>query len=305
MSILVCNKLAKTFGDVQSLKDVSFTIEGKGCVGFLGANGAGKTTTIRIITGLAKPSAGSVKVVGFDVMKDAIRIRKEIGYCPQAPAFYNDMTAEQWMHWVGRIFKLGKKEIADRSEELLKLCGIWDARHRSIGGFSGGMKQRLGIAQALINRPKLLVLDEPVSALDPMGRYDVLMLIEKLKADMTIFMSTHILDDVERVADHIVIIDKGTVLLSQPMDELKRSYKESMIHLTIEPTTVDLVGILQAESVFTKVHQEGNSFTIECDDIGAANVKLPQLLVGHGIRFTNYRVAEANLEQIFMKVVQS
>lgn len=304
MSILICDKLAKTFGDVQSLKDVSFTIEGNGCVGFLGANGAGKTTTIRIITGLAKPSSGSVTVVGYDVVKDSLSIRKEIGYCPQAPAFYNDMTAEQWMHWVGRIFKLGKKEIAARSEELLKLCGIWDARHRAIGGFSGGMKQRLGIAQALINKPKLLVLDEPVSALDPMGRYDVLMLIEKLKNDMTIFMSTHILDDVERVADHIVIIDKGTVLLSQQMDELKRGYKESMIHLTIEPTTVDLAGILQTDPVFTKVHQEGNNFTIECEDIGAANAKLPQLLVNHGIRFTNYQVAEANLEQIFMKVVQ-
>ncbi|PWV94537.1 ABC-2 type transport system ATP-binding protein [Paenibacillus cellulosilyticus] len=305
MSILECNKLAKTFGDVQSLKDVSFAIEGKGCIGFLGANGAGKTTTIRIITGLAKPTSGTVKVVGYDVMKDALHIRKEIGYCPQAPAFYNDMTAEQWMHWVGKIFKLGKKEIAARTEELLKLCGIWEARHRAIGGFSGGMKQRLGIAQALINRPKLLVLDEPVSALDPMGRYDVLKLIEKLKSDMTIFMSTHILDDVERVADHIVIIDKGSVLLSQPMDELKSSYKESMIHLTIEPTTVDLVSILQTEPVFKKIHHEGNSFTIECGDIGAANEKLPQLLVSHGIRFTNYRVAEANLEQIFMKVVQS
>jgi ABC-type multidrug transport system, ATPase component len=305
MSILVCDKLAKTFGNVQSLKDVSFSIEGKGCVGFLGANGAGKTTTIRIITGLAKPTAGSVSVVGYDVMKDAISIRKEIGYCPQTPAFYNDMTAEQWMYWVGRIFKLGKQEIAARTEELLKLCGIWDVRHRAIGGFSGGMKQRLGIAQALINRPKLLVLDEPVSALDPMGRYDVLMLIEKLKADMTIFMSTHILDDVERVADHIIIIDKGTVLLSQTMEELKRGYKESVIHLTIEPTTEALAAILDKEPVFTKVYQEGNSFTIECDDIEAANVKLPQLLVRHGIRFTNYRVAEANLEQIFMKVVQS
>lgn len=303
MRVIECESLTKEYKDHKALKDVSFTIDGIGCVGFLGGNGAGKTTTIRILTGLAAPTAGKVKVVGYDVVTERNKVTSEVGYCPQIPAFYNYMTATEWMHWVGKLYGLDKRTVEERTDELLELCGISEARNRPIGGYSGGMKQRLGIAQALIHNPKLLVLDEPVSALDPMGRHDVLLLIEKLKRHMTVFMSTHILDDIERIADHIIIIKDGTVLLSSSLEELRASHVEPIIEFKLDQEDIDLTVVLDGLAWIREWTREGGTYKVFASDLETAKASLPHILLESGGSLAYYRLSTLSLQDIFLKVV--
>ncbi|MGL4773001.1 MAG: ATP-binding cassette domain-containing protein [Clostridium sp.] len=305
MDIISCKNLNKKYKNFESLKDISFTVKNKGCIGFLGPNGAGKTTTIRILTGLAKATSGEVKINGFDVNKDMDKIQMEIGYCPQAPVFYNYMTAMEWMLWVSKSFNIPKNEATERAIKLLKLCGIYDAKDREIGGFSGGMKQRLGIAQALINNPKLLILDEPVSALDPQGRYDVLSIIESLKNEMTIFMSTHILEDIERVADELVIINHGVVILNGTLEEIRHNYTEPIIEITLNNPNLTFTDRLNKEAYITKVDLIGNDYKIYTNNYKLATTNLLKILVECNASVKSYNLGSSNLEEIFLKVVKS
>lgn len=305
MRVIECEGLTKEYKDHKALKNVTFSVDGIGCVGFLGGNGAGKTTTIRILTGLAAPTGGKVRVVGYDVVTDRNKVTSEVGYCPQIPAFYNYMTATEWMHWVGRLYGLDKRTIAQRTDELLELCGINEARNRPISGYSGGMKQRLGIAQALIHNPKLLVLDEPVSALDPMGRYDVLLLIEKLKQHMTVFMSTHILDDIERIADHIVIIKDGTVVLSSSLDQLRANHVEPLIEFKLDQQDFDLTDVLNGLTWIREWNLDGGIYKVLTNDMEKAKALLPHILLESGGTLAYYRLSASSLEDIFLKVVNN
>lgn len=303
MKIINCEGLSKVYKDKVALNNVNFSIEGTGCVGFLGANGAGKTTTIRVLAGLAKPTSGKVEVVGYDVNSNSKNVRKVIGYCPQIPAFYDYMTAKEWMSFVGGMFDLDKKTIANKTEELLKLCGIWDAKNRKIGGFSGGMKQRLGIAQALINDPKLLILDEPVSALDPMGRYDVLKLIDSLKDKMTIFISTHIIDDIARVADRVVIIDKGTIVISDSMESLLASYAKNTIEIALHPTEKDVIAMLYKNPLISNVEWDGVKYKITTNKKHEASKLIMKTIIDENLSLISYEEGNISLENIFLKVV--
>lgn len=303
--MLECHGLTKSYGRHEILKNVSFSVGEVGCVGFLGANGAGKTTTIRILTGLARPTSGVVKVAGLDVTKDMNQISHVIGYCPQQPAFYQDMTGQEWMHWVGGLFHLEKKLIHSKTEELLKLCRIDEAKDRSIGSYSGGMKQRLAIAQALINSPKVLILDEPVSALDPMGRKDVLTLIERLKHKMLIFMSTHILDDIERVADHIIMINSGEIEMSSSMKQIKEDYIQPVIEFQLEKQNAELVALLKERVWVEECIDTGEGYQVQVNDQRTALKELPGLITETGGVLLNYRISKLTLEDIFLKVVNS
>jgi ABC-2 type transport system ATP-binding protein len=302
--MISCKNLVKEFKSVQALKDVNINIEGNGCFGFLGGNGAGKTTTIRILTGLAKPTNGEVKVLGYDIVNDKEKILKSISYLPQHPAFYDYMTGEEWMHFVGELYGFDKSVIKDRTEELLKKCGIWDARNRQIGGYSGGMKQRLGIAQSLVNKPKLLFLDEPVSALDPIGRHEVLTLILELKKEMAIFMSSHILEDVEKIADQIIIIDKGEVILSSTIDELKASYTQPIISFEILSPIGNLSNILQAQDWIVSIQEVSNHYKVTVKNIDIAKIHLPKMLHNAGAIITKYEIESSSLEDIFLRLVK-
>lgn len=303
MKIINCDGLSKVYKDKVALKDISFSIEGTGCVGFLGANGAGKTTTIRILAGLAKPTSGKVEVVGYDVNSNSKEIRKVIGYCPQTPSFYDYMTGKEWMYWVGGMFDLDKKTIENKSEELLKMCGIWEAKDRKIGGYSGGMKQRLAIAQALINEPKLLILDEPVSALDPMGRYDVLKLIDSLKHKMTIFISTHIIDDISRVADRVVIVDKGSIVISDSMESLLSTYAKDILEISVNQTEKDVKSILAKQTHIFSVEFDGAKYKITTDNKEEASKEILEMIIDEKLTLTSYEEGSISLEDIFLKVV--
>lgn len=294
--------LRKHYGSVPALQGLSFSLKAQQTVGFLGPNGAGKTTTMRILSGLARPSSGSVQIVGVDVQRNPAQVRQQIGYLAQQPAFYNWMTGWEFLLYVADTFAIPRAEAASRAEQLLRRLEIWDARRRAIGVYSGGMKQRLGIAQALINRPRLLLLDEPVSALDPIGRHEILQLIGELGQSTGVFMSSHVLADVERVCDYVIIVNRGQVAVQSSIKELKERYATPTFVVSLDEDC-DLPAIFAGEGWFEQARREGEDWRIAVSDVPAAKVRIPSLLLAAQHTFRRFQQLAPDLEDIFLKVV--
>jgi ABC-2 type transport system ATP-binding protein len=221
--VIETSELTKVYGRVAALKSLDLRVQKNSIFGFLGPNGAGKTTAMKLLLGLCRPTSGSGRVFGKDVESEDFEIRRRVGYLAQDPRYYGHMTARETLRFTARFFYSGpEKAIEGRVQEALDLVGLSDRADRRTKGFSGGERQRLGLAQAQINAPELLILDEPAASLDPMGRRDVLEIMERLRDERntTIFYSTHILDDVQRVSDSVAILQRGRLLAQAPIEEL-------------------------------------------------------------------------------------
>jgi len=214
--------LSKRYGDLPAVRDVSFTAADGQILGFLGPNGAGKTTTMRIITGFMPATSGTVRVDGFDVFEQSTDVRRRIGYLPENPPLYNDMSAEGFLRFVARLKGVARGEIATALERVLETCGLTGVRNRLLGHLSKGFRQRVGLAQALIHDPPVLVLDEPTIGLDPRQIIDIRTLIKTLGAKRTVVLSTHILPEVSQVCDKVVIINDGRIVVEDQLANLTR-----------------------------------------------------------------------------------
>ncbi|HSR14674.1 MAG TPA: ABC transporter ATP-binding protein, partial [Gemmatimonadales bacterium] len=224
--------LTKTFKGVEAVRGIDLEVPRNTIFGFLGPNGAGKTTTIKLLLGLARPTAGTAEVFGQDIGRDTLEIRRRVGYLAQDPRYYEHMTARETLRFTARFFYAGPgAAIERRVAETLELVGLEDKADRPIRGFSGGERQRLGIAQAQINQPDLLILDEPAASLDPMGRRDVLEVMHRLRSHTTIFYSTHILDDVQRVSDTVAIMHQGRLAAQAPIGDLLAGASGETVYL--------------------------------------------------------------------------
>jgi ABC-2 type transport system ATP-binding protein len=212
--------LAKSFGDIDAVRGVDLQVPERSIFGFLGPNGAGKTTTIKMLVGLLRPTAGTARVMGLDAATQSLELRRRVGFLPQQPVFYDDMTARETLRYAGGFYPLDRGDLARRIGEVLDVVGLARRADRSVAGFSGGERQRLGLAQAMLHDPPLLILDEPAAGLDPLGRRDVLALLEQLRARCTVLYSTHILDDVQRVSDTVAIIRDGVIIAQGPIEAM-------------------------------------------------------------------------------------
>ncbi len=212
--------LTKRYGDLVAVDNASFTAKRGEILGFLGPNGAGKTTTMRIITGFLPATSGTVTVEGFDIFDQSYEVRKRIGYLPENPPLYNDMTVTSYLEFVGRIKGVARAELGLAAERVTKTCGLTDVTHRVLGNLSKGFRQRVGLAQALIHDPSVLVLDEPTIGLDPRQIIDIRSLIRDLAAERTVILSTHILPEVSQLCQKVVIINEGRVALEDHIDTL-------------------------------------------------------------------------------------
>lgn len=233
MNMLTVNGVSKSFGSHKIIDNLSFEVPKHSIYGFIGQNGAGKTTTMKMILGLLAPDAGEILINGEKVTTNKNKTNCFVGYLPDVPEYYEYMTPKEYLMLCGRITGLDKKNVDERANKMLDVVGLSSYKKR-IRGFSRGMKQRLGIAQALLHKPKLLICDEPTSALDPIGRKEILDILSSVREETTVLFSTHILTDVERICDNIAFIDKGEIILSGSLDEVKSSHKTFGIEILFE-----------------------------------------------------------------------
>lgn len=212
--------LTKYYGEFPAVQDVSFTAQRGEILALLGPNGAGKTTTMRIITGFMPPTEGTVTVDGFDVLKESDEVRRRIGYLPENPPLYNDMTVSSYLKFVGRIKGVSRKEIPNALDAVLEKCSLAEVADRLLGRLSKGYRQRVGLAQAMIHTPAVLILDEPTLGLDPKQITEIRSLIRELSGDRTVILSTHILPEVSQICNKVVIINEGRVAVERELKEL-------------------------------------------------------------------------------------
>ena len=308
MKAVVCQGLTKRFGDVAAVDNLDLTIEEGVIFGFLGPNGAGKTTTVKMLVGLSHPTGGKAFVAGEEIGGNNVLLRSKIGYLPEEPAFYTWMTGSDYLQFIGGTFGLSRGETKQRSQELLEMVDLKGAAGRRIGGYSRGMRQRLGIAQALMNRPSVLFLDEPSSALDPMGRVEILDILRRLKAQATtVFLSSHILSDVERVSDVVGIIDEGRLVVKSSVDELRKRFARSLFQLEFEEGASSLVAVLEQLPWVAKVEIDsdggGAKLVVHASDVTAAKAQLPRLVAESGLTLRQYQIALPSLEEVFIQLV--
>jgi ABC-2 type transport system ATP-binding protein len=296
-------RLTKAYGPKRALDCVDLTVEEGSIFGFLGPNGAGKTTTLRILTGLAKPTSGEVRVFGHDATTADSSVRAQIGFLPDVPGFYEWMTASEFLRFAGGLFGIRGRELEGRVEVLLDLAGLTDVDTK-VGGYSRGMKQRLGVAQALINAPKLLMLDEPTSALDPMGRKEVLDMLLSLRGRTTVFFSTHILADVERICDTVAILDRGCVVAQAHIDELKARYGASKVIIEVATGADGLADAIRGESWASVVERDTNgTVLVTVSDEDAAARAIPAMVAQRGLALRRMEAGEMGLEEVFVQLV--
>lgn len=297
MDMLKLSHVSKSFGERQIVKDISFSVPEGTVFGFIGQNGAGKTTTMKMILGLLHMDSGDITVNETKVRYGQNETNRYIGYLPDVPEFYGFMTPKEYLMLCGTITGMSKADTAKRTEELLEMVGLSEANKR-IHVFSRGMKQRLGIAQALLNSPKLLICDEPTSALDPVGRKEILEILSSVKNETTVIFSTHILSDVERICDKIAFLHNGEIALQGTLEEVKKVRGGTGLEIEFcKPEEAEYFLSLYAggsRKTALKVLYEKKT---EQD-----MMEMMRILVENHILVQKMEMLEPNLEDLFMEV---
>lgn len=296
MEMLSVASLYKRFGEKEVLCGLSLSVPEHSIFGFIGKNGSGKTTTMKAALGLLSADSGEIFVNGERVIYGDTPTNRYIGYLPDVPEFYSFMTAEEYLGFCGEMSGIGKREYSVRASELLELVGLSGEKHR-IGGYSRGMKQRLGIAQALLGGPKLLICDEPTSALDPTGRKEILDIILSASKETTVLFSTHILSDVERICTDIALLNNGVAEISGKLADIRARYRTDKY--IIEAESARVVELLKSR--FGKIADVGRN-QLEFSDSQHSVYDVMRFISEHRIAITRLEREEPTLESLFMEV---
>lgn len=296
MDTLHIKNLKKHFGDKAVLTGVELSVPEHSVFGFVGKNGAGKTTTMKMILGLLKPDSGEIIVSGDKVRYGQTATNRDIGYLPDVPEYYPFMTAREYLKLCGESLEMERADIEERSEELLSLVGLSEENHR-IKGFSRGMKQRLGIAQALLGRPKILICDEPTSALDPIGRKEILEILFSAKEQTTVLFSTHILSDVERICTDVAFLNNGKIAMQGAVSELKNMcHTQEFIVETIKAEDAEYLS-----GAFVDARQTQKD-TLVFSGRQSKMFEVLAFITEHKILISKIECVEPSLESLFMEV---
>ena len=302
---IAVNGLRKRFGRTEVLRGFDLAVPRNSVFGFLGPNGAGKSTTMKILVGLIRPSGGSASIAGHDVQRDGVAARARIGFLPQDVSYWRHFTVRGVLRFTAERYLSGSRhEIAEQVDATIELAGLARLADRKVRKLSGGERQRLGVAQAWVGRPDVLVLDEPSAGLDPEGRHEVLAMLDALRDQATIFYSTHILDDVERVSDEIANLDRGAIVAQGPTESFLTS-GAAVFSVQVDGEYADAFAhVGERPWVQSVEHPQPGRWEVTVDDRSAAEHSLLRLLVGeHGVGVTDFRPARHSLEDIYLQLV--
>ena len=300
MIAIKLENVSKQYEKKKVIDSLSFEIPENSICGFLGVNGAGKTTTLKLLSGLIDNNGGTIKI--YDEEISTKKQSKYVRFLQDVPEFYNFMTAFEYLKFICELNNIKDKK--EKIKEALELVGMEESKNKKIGGFSRGMKQRMGIAANIISEPKILLLDEPVSALDPMGRKEIFELIGKLKGRTTILFSTHIIDDVEKVCDRLIVIDKGKKIIEGSIHEIKSNYLTDIIEIEFLDINDMHTFITGFENNKLDVNEETLTVRVTTNDIKNVQEKIFEKLSQDKIGINKLELATPSLEEIFMEEVE-
>ncbi|HDR8193891.1 ABC transporter ATP-binding protein [Bacillus thuringiensis] len=296
---LEIKNVIKSFKGKIAVNNFSMELQAGECVGLIGPNGAGKSTLIKVISDIIHPTAGEVLLNGIKISK----MKSEIGYLPQYPNFFHWMTARETLTFMGQLSGLKKEELSKSIPKMLEKVGLKEEENAKVSTFSGGMKQRLGIAQALLHNPSLIVMDEPVSALDPIGRREVLNLIKEIKKDTTILLSTHILSDAEEICERFVIIKDGTKIEDTTITELLHRNSENKLMIEITAKDQKWIEIVKKLPYVKDVEVVGLKIKVKVESIEINKNMLLQNALEQKVNIVKFEMSNDTLEEIFLNLV--
>ena len=309
--VIHTRKLSKSFRSLKALDSLDLNVQRNSIFGFLGPNGAGKTTAMKLFLGLLRPSSGQAEIFGKDIQKESIAIRSRVGYLPQNPRFHEHKTARQVLRYAASFyFKGPKSKIEARVDQTLGMVGLEDKADFRVKGFSGGELQRLGIAQAQVHHPDLLILDEPAAALDPMGRRDVLRVMERLRKHTTILFSTHILNDVQRISDSVAILKKGELIAQGAIEDLLHGNGEMVYSIKLKGNTRQAhdrtINVPWVSSIESNPNHDSVEWLVSVNDRERAETQLLPLILSTGdVHVLDWGVKTQELESVFMNLVEN
>jgi len=300
MSIQV-NNITKVYGSQKALSNVSFEVGGNQIIGFLGPNGAGKSTMMKILTCYIPPTEGSAKVFGFDIATQSIEVRKHIGYLPEHNPLYLDMYVKEFLEFVGGIYKI--KNIKGRVADMISITGLQVEQNKKIGALSKGYRQRVGLAQAMIHDPKVLIMDEPTTGLDPNQLEEIRALIRSLGKEKTVMLSTHIMQEVEAICDKVIIINKGEIVANDDTQKLRQHTTKQLITVEFDkPVTGDLLktinGIQQIK------HLQGNTWQLSSTVNDDIRKEIFNFAVAHNLGVLTLNKEEQKMEDVFKELTK-
>jgi ABC-2 type transport system ATP-binding protein len=298
------SNLSKTYGDRTAIRGLNFSVKKGEVVGFLGPNGAGKSTTMKIITGYMAPSSGQVKMAGFDVFEDPIEVKRRIGYLPETPPVYTDMYVDEYLRFVAKLKGVASDRVSSLVTSALDKTDLGPVRRRIIGNLSKGYRQRVGLAQALVSDPEILILDEPTVGLDPKQVAEIRQLIRTLKGQHTIILSTHILPEVQASCEKVIIINSGQIVAEDSLEGLSKrmSGGGAQVSVRVRRKQPELVsGLLTVEGV-RKAVNAGNFLEVETDGEDETVERVAKYAVSVDAGLLELRVQSLALEDIFLKL---
>jgi ABC-2 type transport system ATP-binding protein len=299
--------LTKYYGPMPAIRDVSFQVERGEVVGFLGPNGAGKSTTIRILTCYMPPTSGEARIDGLDCFERSLEVRRQVGYLPENVPLYGELPVRGFLRFAARAKGVEGKKVEGEISRVIGICGLDNASNRMISHLSKGFRQRVGLAQALLNNPPVLVLDEPTIGLDPTQIIEIRRLIQELRGEHTILLSSHILPEVAQICQRVLIINKGQIIATDtPANLTSQLQKSAQIQLQVRGRTAELASALESLSGVQKVTVaagDQGKFFVETDRSGDLRPEIARLVVDKGMDLLELKLVDLSLEDIFMQLV--
>ena len=296
--------LTRYYGTRRAINNISFQIEKGEVVGFLGPNGAGKSTTMNIISCILAASSGSAKINGFDTFEQSLEIRKIIGYLPETPPLYSDMIVSDYLNFAAGIRGVDTKRISSSVDRVIEKCSLKDVGHRIIGRLSKGYQQRVGLAQAMVHDPEILILDEPTIGLDPIQIIEIRKLIQELTTEHTIILSSHILPEINQICKRVIIINDGEIAAVDSLGGLAASLRKSdRLSLTVRKSENNVIEKLNGlDQVISATNGEGNQYLIECALRSNLQDEIAKLALENNWGIVELKPVSMTLEDIFLKL---